>query len=89
MSEENPLKVRKMESTHIIDMSPGASNKFMMRAIELAKKAGIEERSGGCFGAVVVKNGEIVGEGYNQVFTTFDPTCHAEVRFHYCSTHLP
>ena len=39
----------------------------MMRAIELAKKAGIEERSGGCFGAVVVRDGEIVGEGYNQV----------------------
>jgi guanine deaminase len=28
---------------------------------------------------VIVKDNEIVGEGYNQVYTTFDPTCHAEV----------
>ena len=51
----------------------------MARAIELARKAGVEDRSGGCFGAVVVQNDKIVGEGFNQVYTTFDPTCHAEV----------
>lgn len=56
-----------------------APSAFMARAIELARKAGVEERSGGCFGAVVVQNDKIVGEGFNQVYTTFDPTCHAEV----------
>ncbi len=40
---------------------------------------GIDSNSGGPFGAVVVKNGEIVGEGCNQVTSTNDPTAHAEV----------
>ena len=51
---------------------------FMRRAIELAQK-GIETNAGGPFGAVIVKNGEIVGEGWNQVTSTNDPTAHAEV----------
>lgn len=42
--------------------------KYMRRAIELSAKAGIEERTGGVFGAVLVRKetGEIVGEGYNR-----------------------
>lgn len=51
---------------------------FMRRAISLAQK-GIDEEAGGPFGAVVVKGGEIVGEGFNQVTSTNDPTAHAEV----------
>ena len=51
---------------------------FMRRAIELAQN-GIEENAGGPFGAVVVKDGEIIGEGWNQVTSTNDPTAHAEV----------
>lgn len=35
--------------------------------IFIAPSAGLEKRTGGCFGAVVVKNGEIVGESYNHV----------------------
>ncbi len=50
----------------------------MRRAISLAQK-GIDSNSGGPFGAVVVKAGEIVGEGCNQVTSTNDPTAHAEV----------
>lgn len=52
--------------------------KFMRRAIELARK-GMENGAGGPFGAVVVKDGEIVGEGSNLVTSTNDPTAHAEV----------
>lgn len=52
--------------------------KFMRRAIELAQK-GMETGAGGPFGCVVVKNGEIVGEGSNLVTSTNDPTAHAEV----------
>ena len=51
---------------------------FMRRAIGLAQN-GIDSNSGGPFGAVVVKAGEIVGEGCNQVTSTNDPTAHAEV----------
>lgn len=52
--------------------------KFMDRAVELSLK-GSSEGKGGPFGAVIVKNGEIVGEAYNQVTSTNDPTAHAEV----------
>ncbi len=52
---------------------------FMQRAIALSAKASLEEKSGGAFGAVVVKEGKIIGEGYNQVITRHDPTWHAEM----------
>lgn len=52
--------------------------KFMRRAIELARE-GMEEGTGGPFGAVVARGGEIVGEGCNRVTSTNDPTAHAEV----------
>ncbi len=50
----------------------------MRRAIELAQ-IGVDRGAGGPFGAVIVKNGEIIGEGYNQVTSTDDPTAHAEI----------
>jgi guanine deaminase len=52
--------------------------RFMRRAIELAQQ-GVDEGLGGPFGCVVVKAGNIVGEGCNQVTSTNDPTAHAEV----------
>ncbi len=52
--------------------------KFMHRAIELAR-LGMGQGAGGPFGAVVVKDGEIVGEGWNRVLATADPTAHGEV----------
>jgi len=51
---------------------------FMRRAIELAQ-SGVDNDQGGPFGCVVVKDGRIVGEGYNQVTSTNDPTAHAEI----------
>lgn len=53
---------------------------FMKRAIELSRRGSIIEKSGGVFGAVVVKDGKIVGEGYNQVIRHNDPTWHAEMQ---------
>lgn len=50
----------------------------MRRAIELSKN-NVESGKGGPFGAVIVKNGKIVGEGWNKVTATNDPTAHAEV----------
>jgi tRNA(Arg) A34 adenosine deaminase TadA len=52
--------------------------RFMERAIELAR-AGVAANDGGPFGAVVVRDGKIVGEGNNRVTSTNDPTAHAEI----------
>lgn len=52
--------------------------KFMRRAIELARN-GMESNAGGPFGCVIVRDGEIVGEGNNCVTSTNDPTAHAEI----------
>lgn len=51
--------------------------RFMARAIELSMQN--VSRGGGPFGAVVVKDGQIIGEGTNQVTSTNDPSAHAEV----------
>jgi guanine deaminase len=51
---------------------------FMLEAIRLSKQ-GMENGIGGPFGAVIVKNGVIVGQGCNKVVSTSDPTAHAEV----------
>jgi len=53
-------------------------NAFMRRAIELSRQ-GMLGGFGGPFGSVIVKDGEIVGEGHNEVLATNDPTAHAEV----------
>jgi tRNA(Arg) A34 adenosine deaminase TadA len=52
--------------------------KFMQRAIDIAF-LGVDSGKGGPFGAVVVKDGVIVGEGSNEVTSTADPSAHAEV----------
>jgi guanine deaminase len=52
--------------------------KFLERAIELSRE-GIQSGRGGPFGCVIVKDGKIIGEGYNQVVTSNDPTAHAEI----------
>lgn len=52
---------------------------YMEKAIELSSK-GMNSNAGGPFGCVIVdKNGKIVGQGYNRVTSTNDPTAHAEV----------
>ncbi len=51
---------------------------FMRQAIELSIE-NVRSGKGGPFAALVVKDGEIVGVGTNQVTSTFDPTAHAEV----------
>lgn len=51
---------------------------FMRRAIELAQD-GIDKNQGGPFGCVVVKDGQIIGEGCNRVTSTNDPSAHAEI----------
>jgi tRNA(Arg) A34 adenosine deaminase TadA len=52
--------------------------KFMRRAIDLAQR-GIDENDGGPFGCIVVRDGEIIGQGNNHVTSANDPTAHAEI----------
>src|SRR5262245_3556365 len=52
--------------------------KFMRRAIELSAQA-LDMPGARPYGAVVVKDGRIVGEGLNQSAKNFDPTSHGEV----------
>lgn len=52
---------------------------FMRLAIEEGRK-GMLAGEGGPFGAVIVKDGEIIAKGHNQVLLLNDPTAHAEVQ---------
>jgi len=51
---------------------------FMRQAIALAYQ-GMEGGHGGPFGAVIVRDGKIIGRGHNRVLSACDPTAHAEV----------
>jgi tRNA(Arg) A34 adenosine deaminase TadA len=51
---------------------------IMHRVIGLARRA-MEGGYGYPFGTVIVRDGEILGEGHNEVLATRDPTAHAEV----------
>jgi guanine deaminase len=51
---------------------------FMQRAIALAYE-GMAGKHGGPFGAVIVRDGKVIGEGHNRVLSSIDPTAHAEV----------
>lgn len=53
-------------------------NSFMARAIQLSID-NVVSGQGGPFGAVIVKNGEIISEGVNRVTAEKDPTAHAEI----------
>ncbi|WP_288582195.1 nucleoside deaminase [uncultured Methylobacterium sp.] len=52
---------------------------FMARAIALSERTSLVESAGGAFGAVIVRDGQIVGEGANRVVAENDPTWHAEM----------
>ncbi|CAN5908188.1 guanine deaminase [soil metagenome] len=51
---------------------------FMREAIRLSVEK-MKEGYGGPFGAVVVRDGEIIARGFNNVTSSHDPTAHAEV----------
>jgi len=51
---------------------------FLARAVALSREH-MENGRGGPFGAVVVRDGRVLSEGWNEVTSTNDPTAHAEV----------
>ena len=55
-----------------------AEDAFMRRAIELSRRA-MDEGTGFPFGAVIVRDGSVVAEGFNHVYAWNDPTAHAEI----------
>jgi tRNA(Arg) A34 adenosine deaminase TadA len=57
---------------------PAERARFMARAIEMQRLA--VARGDQAFGAVIVRDGRIVGEGASAVLTTPDPTAHGEVQ---------
>src|SRR6478735_4904910 len=57
---------------------PLFEERFLRRAVELAHE-GVAAGEGGPFGALVVRSGEVLAEGWNRVLTDNDPTAHAEV----------
>lgn len=60
--------------------SPEQHQQFMSRAIANSAKAGLDYKTGGAFGAVVVsKEGAVLSDGMNHVVAQNDPTWHAEM----------
>jgi len=51
---------------------------YIQKAIALAYE-GMRKGAGGPFGAIIVKDGQVIGEGHNEVLATNDPTAHAEM----------
>jgi guanine deaminase len=51
---------------------------FMRKAIRLSRQK-MRANQGGPFGAIIVRDGKIVGRGWNRVTATNDPTAHAEM----------
>jgi tRNA(Arg) A34 adenosine deaminase TadA len=53
-------------------------NDFLARAVQLSRER-MEANAGGPFGAVIVRDGHVLAEGWNMVTSSNDPTAHAEV----------
>ena len=59
------------------DTGPDADLRWMRHALELARRAETEEEVP--VGAVLVRDGELLGAGWNRTITLNDPTAHAEI----------
>lgn len=53
--------------------------KYMREAIRMMRQAGILDKTGGPFGAVIVRDGIILSAAGNTVLKDHDPTAHAEI----------
>lgn len=77
-TDESNLEQSNIDSdTTLTNDTPLADEAFMQRAFELAQQA--EQINEIPVGAVVVFDGKIIGEGFNQSITLNDPSAHAEM----------
>jgi tRNA(Arg) A34 adenosine deaminase TadA len=60
------------------DDKPDDHKALMLHAVNLSLQK-MRSNEGGPFGAVIVKDGQVISEGWNQVTSSNDPTAHAEV----------
>lgn len=72
------IKLKKLLLLNYVVRRGGNGVDFMKEALKEAYE-GIEKKHGGPFGAVVVKDGSIVGRGHNRVLYKKDCTCHGEL----------
>ena len=61
-----------------LDAQCASDETFMRLALELAARAA--EQGEVPVGAVLVTNGEVIGQGFNQPICAQDPTAHAEIQ---------
>ncbi|MGH6924468.1 MAG: nucleoside deaminase [Propylenella sp.] len=59
-------------------MHADVRREFMRHAVRLSAER-MRQGLGGPFGAIIVKDGEVIAEGWNKVTSENDPTAHAEV----------
>jgi tRNA(Arg) A34 adenosine deaminase TadA len=52
---------------------------YMRQAVQLMRQAGVVDKTGGPFGAVVVRDGKVLAACGNSVMRDHDPSAHAEV----------
>jgi guanine deaminase len=76
-----PSEKPKITAEQVFARFPKAKHEeFMRRAIANSRKAGVEYKTGGAFGAVIVsKDGTVLSDGLNHVVAQNDPTWHAEM----------
>lgn len=76
-----PSDAKRISSDEILSRFPMPKHEeFMARAIANSRKAGVEYKTGGAFGAVIVDaQGNILADGLNHVVAQNDPTWHAEM----------
>lgn len=72
-----PSAVAQSAKRPIVQPVPATPEAFMQRAHALADEA--RRRGDGGYGAVIVKEGRIVGEAGSRVVTHHDPTAHGEI----------
>lgn len=77
-----PSQKPRISAAEILGRFPAERHEaFMRRAIANSRRAGLIDKSGGAFGAVVVDaTGTVLGDGWNQVIARNDPTWHGEMQ---------